>query len=218
MLTLFVRFVLCFVLFFFLSVFGVDIRHSSRGCYWVGLGRRQSFVACACRKCRVFKSLRHVVQVRPVGRNKIFALPPCHPPNTHPSGYSSNNKCATYGAKCNHENPIITFFCKHSNERSREPFPPYNQLILAICAVECNLNYVRQTGGHRCGLFAKNNSNLSNGKSGQNQEWRMHWNAFDSRVPSTIISCTVIVNLHFLRIVISFSLPSPCRIAFSYGK
>lgn len=58
---------------------------------------------------------------------------------------------------------LLRFFFGRTNQRSL----PHNQLILAICAVERNLNYVRQTGCRCCGLIAKNNNNFANGRCRQ---------------------------------------------------
>jgi len=45
------------------------------------------------------------------------------------------------------KNPLITFYFLAIS-------PNQNQLMLAICAAERNLNYVRQSGFHSRGLIA----------------------------------------------------------------
>lgn len=163
-----------FFIFIFIFIFSFfrGLVSGSRADKAGGKGGSTS-VASACRKCRVLKLLWHVVQVRSTGRHqKLWQSPNAHTtPTWNPSrSRASNNKCATYATKCSHENPIITFGIRM---KQRTPITTslsprsHNQLMLAICAAERNLNYVRQSGCHCPGLIAKKKEEKSKIKKQQ---------------------------------------------------
>lgn len=109
------------------------------------------------------KSQRHVGQVRSVGPSKTFAQNQSFPTFLPPPGISTGCDIrqtinvphtvqnATMKIRLLHFRFVFSFFFvffffEHSNEHTSKGSIPHNQLILAICAVERNLNYVRQTG------------------------------------------------------------------------
>lgn len=155
------RSVLCFVLFFFLLGLISVSRGSLGGWVWVvskfcGLCVPQVSpfeIAAAC-----------CVRSGPTDRIKLLSKPTVSLVRhlciclTH-SGMRQTINVPHTVQNASMKIRLLHFFCQRSL--------PHNQLILAICAVERNLNYVRQTGCRCCGLIAKNNNNLANGRGRQ---------------------------------------------------